>query len=205
MKNFLTVAALMMILAGCKQTEEVKVDETKIEIPADTIVQKDTIASMEIIEEEKESAATDEKPSEIAMAKPEVSYASFGEKFKADNVFSKERMLKEYSNLKKGDTVSVKFKSDIKSVCKKKGCWMKMDLPNNQESFVRFKDYGFFVPLNADSSPAIVSGKAYIDVVSVAELQHYAKDGGKSQEEIDKITEPKVTYAFLADGVMIEE
>lgn len=80
-----------------------------------------------------------------------------------------------------------------------------MELPNKKESFVRFKDYGFFVPLNADNSEAIVNGRAYIDVVSVAELQHYAKDGGKSQEEIDKITEPKVTYAFQADGVQIKK
>ena len=80
---------------------------------------------------------------------------------------------------------------------------MSMALPGEKESFVRFKDYGFFVPKNADGSEAIVHGKAYLDVVSVAQLQHYAKDGGKSQEEIDKITEPKITYAFQADGVLM--
>ena len=80
-----------------------------------------------------------------------------------------------------------------------------MDLSDNNNSFVRFKDYGFFVPLNADGSEAIVSGKAYIDVVSVEELRHYAKDGKKSQEEINKITKPKVTYAFQATGVLIKK
>lgn len=82
---------------------------------------------------------------------------------------------------------------------------MKMDLADKKESFVRFKDYGFFVPLNADNSDAIVSGIAYIDEISVDELKHYAKDGGKSQEEIDKITSPKITYAFQADGVLIQQ
>ena len=82
---------------------------------------------------------------------------------------------------------------------------MKMDLADNKESFIRFKDYGFFVPLNADNSEAVVSGKAFLDVISVDELRHYAKDGGKSQEEIDKITQPKTTYAFQADGVLIQE
>ena len=70
---------------------------------------------------------------------------------------------------------------------------------------VTFKDYGFFVPLNADNSEAIVNGYAFIDVVSVKELKHYAKDGGKSQAEIDKITKPEVTYAFRATGVLIKK
>ncbi len=80
-----------------------------------------------------------------------------------------------------------------------------MDLTNEKESFVRFKDYGFFVPLNADNSNAVVSGRAYLDVITVDELKHYAKDGGKSDAEIAKITEPKITYAFQADGVLIEK
>jgi hypothetical protein len=52
---------------------------------------------------------------------------------------------------------------------------------------------------------AIVSGKAFVDVVSVDELKHYAKDGGKSKEEIAKITKPEVTYSFLASGVYIKK
>lgn len=132
-------------------------------------------------------------------------YALFGEKFTPSGVLTEKAMLKKYKTLKKGDTVVLKFKSKIKEVCKKKGCWMNMDLSDNNNSFVRFKDYGFFVPLNADGSEAIVNGKAYIDVVSVEELRHYAKDGKKSQEEINKITKPKVTYAFQATGVLIKK
>lgn len=132
-------------------------------------------------------------------------YALFGEKFALTNVMTSKQMLKKYKTLKKGDSVAVKFQSNIKSVCKKKGCWMKMDLAENQQSFVRFKDYGFFVPLNADNSEAIVHGVAYIDEVSVAELKHYAKDGGKSQAEIDKIKKPEITYAFKATGVYIRK
>lgn len=130
-------------------------------------------------------------------------YASFGDKFQPTNVLSEKQMLKKYKNLKKGDTIAVKFKSNIKAVCKKKGCWMELDLTDDTKSFVKFKDYGFFVPLNADNSEAIVSGKAFVDVVSVSELKHYAKDAGKSQAAIDSITEPKVTYSFMADGVLI--
>jgi hypothetical protein len=132
-------------------------------------------------------------------------YALFGEKFKVAKLLTKEQMLKKYKTLKKGDTITVQFESKIKSVCKKKGCWMKMDLAGDDTSFVKFKDYGFFVPLNADDSQAIVYGKAFVDVVSVDELKHYAKDGGKSAAEIAKITKPEVTYSFMATGVYIRK
>mgnify|MGYP006208977525 FL=1 len=132
-------------------------------------------------------------------------YALFGEKFTLDKVITEKEMLKKYKALKKGDTITVKFTSNIKSVCKKKGCWMNLDLSNNQKAFVKFKDYGFFVPLNADGSDAVVSGKAYVEIVSVDELRHYAKDAGKSQAEINKIKKPEVTYAFMADGVYLKK
>ena len=204
-----------MALASCKdKSEEVKIDETKVETPVDSISEKDTIAMIEtshnadpVVNEpaaaEVEGAKSATKPS--AEAKPAFKYAAFGTKITADKALSKEQMTQKYASLKKGDTINVKFKSKIMSVCKKKGCWMKMDLAENKESFIRFKDYGFFVPLNADNSEAVVSGKAFLDVISVDELKHYAKDGGKSQEEIEKIKEPKVTYAFQADGVLIQE
>jgi hypothetical protein len=131
-------------------------------------------------------------------------YASFGEKFKVERVYNKSEMLKKYKKLKKGDTLVVQFESNIKSVCKKKGCWMKMELAGDDNSFVKFKDYGFFVPLNADNSVAIVKGKAFVDVESVESLKHYAKDAGKSAAEIAKITKPEVTYAFTAEGVYIK-
>lgn len=82
---------------------------------------------------------------------------------------------------------------------------MKMELADKQTAFVKFQDYEFFVPLNADGSNAIVNGKAFVDVVSVDELKHYAKDAGKSKEEINKITKPEITYAFTATGVYIKK
>jgi len=217
MKKIIFLACSIMVFAACKKSDEVKIDHTNSETPADTIVQKDTVVSTEVISEEapiaevKSEAKQEAKvtnPKEIKAEIPKdvkVEYASFGDKIASDKALTKEQMLKKYASLKKGDTVAVKFKSRIKDVCKKKGCWMKMDLAESKESFVRFKDYGFFVPLNADNSEAIVSGRAFLDVISVDELKHYAKDGGKSEEEIAKIKEPKVTYAFQADGVLIQK
>lgn len=132
-------------------------------------------------------------------------YALFGEKFNTTKVLTEKQMLKKYKNLKSGDSISVQFVTNIKSVCKKKGCWMKLDLGNNEEAFVKFKDYAFFVPLNADDSKAIVNGYAFVKKVTVNELRHYAKDAGKSKEEINNITKPEVTYSFIANGVYINK
>jgi hypothetical protein len=132
-------------------------------------------------------------------------FASFGEKFTPNKVISKVAMLKKYKNLKKGDSILVQFKTTINSVCKKKGCWMKLDLGNGESSFVKFKDYGFFVPLNAEDNEVIVNGFAFVDVVTIDELKHYAKDAGKSKEEIAKIKKPEVTYSFTANGVYIKK
>ena len=51
----------------------------------------------------------------------------------------------------------------------------------------------------------IVNGRAFVTKVPVEELKHYAKDSGKSEEEIAAITEPEFTYAFEADGVLLKE
>ncbi|MBA9072031.1 hypothetical protein GGR22_000157 [Flavobacterium gossypii] len=210
MKNIFVLACSLMVLASCadKKNETEKVEET-METPTDSIPKTDSVAVASVETEQVadlEKNTNPEKEIEVVPAKEvKVEYASFGDKIAADKALTKEQMLQKYKSMKKGDTIAVKFKSKINSVCKKKGCWMKMELPNQAESFVRFKDYGFFVPLNADSQEAVVSGRAFVDEVSVAELKHYAKDGGKSQAEIDKITEPKITYAFQADGVLISK
>lgn len=134
-----------------------------------------------------------------------VTYSTFGEEITSDNAISQAEMLEKFQNMKEGDTIPIKFKSNILDVCQKKGCWMSMDLEGDKDAFVRFTDYGFFVPLDAANQETIVEGRAFLSVVTVDELKHYAKDGGKSQEEIDAITEPKITYAIQADGVLIED
>ncbi len=99
----------------------------------------------------------------------------------------------------------VKIKGTLVAVCQVKGCWMTADLGNGQTMRIRFKDYAFFVPKDAGGKEFYAQGVASWDTTSVAELKHYAGDAGKKQEEIDKITEPKVELVFLAEGVIIEE
>ncbi len=132
-------------------------------------------------------------------------YALFGDSISSDKAISNEDMLVQYYKLKPGDTLNIKFKSKIKNVCQKKGCWMTLELPSGKEAFVKFKDYAFFVPKNAQNEDVIVNGKAFVSIESVEELKHYAKDEGKSQAAIDSIVAPKTNYSFMADGVLIKK
>ncbi|MDH5413472.1 MAG: DUF4920 domain-containing protein [Flavobacteriaceae bacterium] len=139
------------------------------------------------------------------VEKEQIAYLSFGDKITDEEVISKEVMREKFSSLKEGDTIAVKFSSSINEVCKSKGCWMKLNLGNEKETMVKFKDYGFFMPLDSDDREVIVEGRAYVTKISVEEQQHYAKDAGKSEEEIANITEPEFTYAFEADGVLMKK
>jgi hypothetical protein len=149
--------------------------------------------------------ACKETKKEIQESTDAIVYSSFGDKITDEHAVSKELMAKKFKELKKGDTINVKFTSSINEVCKKKGCWMKLDLGNKEESMVKFKDYGFFMPLDSDTKEVVVEGRAFVTETTVDELKHYAKDAGETEEEIAKITEPKFTYAFEADGVLMKE
>ncbi len=132
-------------------------------------------------------------------------YASFGEKIESESSISATDMLEKFKTMQLGDTLEVKFNSKINEVCTKKGCWMKLKLDDNTETMVRFKDYGFFMPLDSKGKEVIVEGKAIIKETPVDELKHFAEDAGKSKEEIDAITEPKIEFAFEAHGVLMKE
>lgn len=110
-----------------------------------------------------------------------------------------------FTSLKGKDSVAVKLTGKIVDVCQKKGCWMEVDLGNNQTMRVTFKDYAFFVPKDAAGKTAVIDGYAYTDTTTVAQLKHYAEDGGKSKAEIDAIKEPEINTSFEARGVIIKK
>ncbi|MHC4080965.1 MAG: DUF4920 domain-containing protein [Planctomycetota bacterium] len=101
-----------------------------------------------------------------------------------------------------GDESNVIVEGTIVEVCQKKGCWMRVT-DGEQELFVRFQDYGFFVPMNASGREVVMHGTSVAQVASIEELRHYAQDAGKSAEEIAAITEPETRVTFFADSVYI--
>lgn len=145
------------------------------------------------------------KSAKQSVEKEVVSYLSFGDEIADDGALTLTDMSDKYKTLKEGDTLNIKFASSINKVCKTKGCWMNLDLGNEEEAFVNFKDYGFFMPLNSEGKEVIVEGKAFLKVTTVEELRHFAEDEGKSAEEVAKITEPEHTLAFEANGVLMKK
>ena len=122
----------------------------------------------------------------------------FGEKFKVKGIIDLNDK-KDIFNIDK----NIQIEGKIKSTCKMKGCWMELDVAE-KTIFVRFKNYGFFVPKEgAEGKTAILNGKLSIDTLSVAELRHYAQDAGKSKQEISSIEKQEITMSFLAEGVII--
>ena len=102
------------------------------------------------------------------------------------------------------DSAQVKVEAKINSICQKKGCWMYVDLGDTTEMLVRFKDYEFFVPMDATDKIAMIEGMAKVDTLSVEWQKHLKEDANASQEEIDAISEPKIMYSIAeATGVII--
>ncbi len=101
------------------------------------------------------------------------------------------------------DSVYTTVAGHIKAACQAKGCWMNMEVAGN-EMFVKFKDYGFFVPKNSGDHDAIIKGWAYVDTISVKDRIEYAQDAEATAEEIAAITEPEVKLTFMAEGVVIK-
>lgn len=102
------------------------------------------------------------------------------------------------------DSVVTKLSGVISEVCQVKGCWMTMDV-GEDEMRVVFKDYGFFMPKDASGKQVIIEGFAYRDTTTVDDLKHYASDAGESQAAIDSITEPEISLLFEAHGVIIKD
>ena len=134
------------------------------------------------------------------VAAVQIPYDTFGEKITTEGAVSPVEFVSAFSN----DSLNVKIETTATAVCKKKGCWMNVDLGNDQTLKVTFKDYGFFVPKDIESKKVIFEGVAKKQITPVDELKHYAQDAGKTQEEIDAITEAKEEIVFEATGVLIE-
>lgn len=133
-----------------------------------------------------------------SFAKNTVKEAPFyGQEIKAKNATSLDKVLKDYSKFKNKDIV---MEANVEKVCTAKGCWM--TLQGSEKTFrVKFKDYGFFVPLSLIGKKVWVEGVVKRDVVSVATKKHFLQDAGASKEEIAAVTKPSFEYSIVATGV----
>lgn len=177
MKNYLLIPVLALSLVACKEENK----------PTDAEV-VETVTEMVV-------------PENVTKGE----YESYGKEIVADDAIAASSMAEHYKGMKIGDSIDSKIIAKVDEVCQSKGCWMKLDLGSEEQAMVKFKDYGFFMPKDIKGKEVIINGKAYVKEISVDEQRHYAEDAGESPEAIAAITEPKRTYSFEADGVLLKK
>lgn len=128
----------------------------------------------------------------------------FGEMMDGSGAITYDELLAQLETKEEVDNVKVSGK--VEGVCQAKGCWMNIvsEEEGKEPMFVKFKDYGFFMPKDIAGETVIMRGRAYKEETSVDELRHYAEDNGESKEAIEAITEPKVELKFMADAVILK-
>ena len=125
---------------------------------------------------------------------------SFGENIEEGSIIENSKIQNLFLAKKK---FNAKLKAKVTDVCQMKGCWMKLEIGDEKDIMVNFKDYSFFVPKNIIGKEVIVSGEAFKRNISVDELKHYARDRGENESAISLIVEPKEIYSLTAKGVIL--
>ena len=97
----------------------------------------------------------------------------------------------------------VATQAKVEKVCAQKGCWMEVAEGEHRMRVV-FKDYGFFVKSAIKSETARLQGSVIEKSLSVKEQKHLLEDEGRSREEINKISNPKKVYQFVAMAVEVK-
>ena len=127
----------------------------------------------------------------------------YGEKISEEGAISSTELK---NSLAENDSANFKVTGKIAETCVKKGCWMTVDMGEDETMRVSFKDYGFFVPKSGmEGKEVVFEGMVKKSVTTAAQLKHFAKDAGKTQEEIDLITDDKEELTFVANGVIIKD
>jgi hypothetical protein len=144
-----------------------------------------------------EAVKTNETKSEAVAKAPQF----FGEKITEDGALATDSLK---SMMGTQTEMPCKLTGKIDAVCQKKGCWMELKNADGTTMRVTFKDYAFFMPKDASGLTAIVDGVAKVEETSIADLKEYAKDDGKTADDIAKITEPQRELVFEAKGVILK-
>ena len=149
-------------------------------------------------------AACNQTPGKVeaTSASEQKSTGNFGIEVPAEQAIAAADLAAAFSG---ADTVETIIAGNISASCKHSGCWMDLDMGNGETVHVTFKDESFTIPLDAAGKNAVAEGVAIREMIPVETLKNYARDEGKSEEEVAAITVPAYAYEFVAKGVLIEE
>lgn len=151
-----------------------------------------------------DSTGVELQENETAMVLEPGQMIYFGDSVSFENAVTTSEMLAmlEEQDL---DSMDVKVQGTVSAVCQKKGCWMSMPFEDESRDdlFVSY-DYAFLLPTGGiEGDDVVIEGRVKRETYDVEYLRHLAEDAGKTQEEIDAITEPETKLSFLAKGVTI--
>ena len=107
--------------------------------------------------------------------------------------------------LETSDSIWVTFQAPIQAVCQTKGCWMEVQLDSATTALVRFKDYGFFMPMDASGELATIAGAVTKKELSVEWLQEQARDANEPDSVVAAITQPEIRLTVMASGVALPQ
>ena len=138
-----------------------------------------------------------------AEVSEEPSFVLAGAPVSEGEIYLQSELDQVFAGLQPGDSLNTRFEAEVAEVCQSKGCWMRVNLPNDQTVMVRFKDYGFFVPKDIRGKKVIVEGKAFISEVPEEERRHMAEDAGAADSVIALIRGSEIQNGFEATGVRI--
>jgi hypothetical protein len=89
----------------------------------------------------------------------------------------------------------------IAASCTRQGCWMQLAPSEAKDAAsvrVTFKDYGFFIPLEAKGMKARAEGVAVVNTLSKADADHLEEEGAKLIRREDGTA---LEVSFVANGV----
>jgi hypothetical protein len=91
----------------------------------------------------------------------------------------------------------------VADVCRTMGCWLEIEDDTGTRAMVMNLNHAFFIPRNARGRNVHAVGWVIEEEHSVDMLKHLAMDAGKSQAEIDAISEPAKRFIFVAESVIL--
>jgi len=103
------------------------------------------------------------------------------------------------SNPDKYAKESVLLEGVIDTACERKGCWMQLAAQKDGPGLrVTFKDYGFFIPLDARGMKARAEGVVSVKTLTKEESEHLESEGAKLSRSADGTARE---ISFVASGV----
>ena len=130
----------------------------------------------------KDSSAPSSQPTSMPASQPAQSSTKDGKvKRGAEFTVAEETTLAQV--LKAPDSFegkTVKIRGKVARCCVKKGCWMELTAEGVDRGMrIRFKDYGFFVPLDSAGAQALVEGQVNTRKLDEPTAKHLAEEGAE--------------------------